>query len=81
MSIDWEELLDASGDELQDTYDALCDSEWEDDPWDEDDFDEEESLDSQPLPIWEETPELGLPVRDERREFSTPDAKNKNTAL
>lgn len=81
MSIDWEELLDASGDELQDAYDALCDSEWEeapwddweDDPWDdadmdEDDFDEEECREPRPLPTWEKTLDRvrrGLPVRDE----------------
>lgn len=75
MAIDWEELLDASGDELQDA--------WEDDPWDTADtdeggfdgeFDEEEfefegeNWDSPPLSTWEETLDRirrGLPVRDE----------------
>ena len=31
MSIDWEWLLDAEGEDLQDAYDALCG--WDDDPW------------------------------------------------
>lgn len=79
MAIDWEELLDASGDELQDAYDALCGGEWEEAPWDdwedgpwddagmdEDGFGGEECW--EPLPTWEETLDRvrrGLPVRDE----------------
>ena len=30
MSIDWEWLLDTCGEGLQDAYDELCDSAWDD---------------------------------------------------
>lgn len=36
MSIDWENLLNASGEDLQDAYERLCDGEWDDMPWDDD---------------------------------------------
>ena len=39
MSIDWEWLLDAEGEDLQDAYDAWCD--WDDDPWPYDTWEEE----------------------------------------
>lgn len=49
MGIDWEYLLDAEGDELQDRYDDICgdpdwfEDRWEDDPWqDGEDCEEDE---------------------------------------